>query len=281
MYNKIVDGVRLSLKKKYKKFCPVFLIGCGRSGTTILGSTLGKHPSITYLNERRDLWHKAYPDLDIWSGKYPTPKLIVDKNNNDIRKTKILKGLLLHEQVIDNGKILLEKLPVNNFRLDFINKAFPNAKYIYLHRNGLEVAKSIEKRVNDGTWYTGKHKWDLIEQLSNNHNISTENLSGFEKGLLEWRFSIDFSESFFSNLEKERFYSLSYQTFLENPKYQIENILKFMHLDFTDSLLHSMTEGIKRRSEKIQVIDDHNISLGGDHLKLSLANQLVQTAPNP
>ena len=30
---------------------PVFIIGCGRSGTTILGRTLAEHPRVKYLNE--------------------------------------------------------------------------------------------------------------------------------------------------------------------------------------------------------------------------------------
>ena len=48
---------------------PVFIIGCGRSGTTILGETLSRHSKVTYLNERRDLWFSAYPETDIWTGK--------------------------------------------------------------------------------------------------------------------------------------------------------------------------------------------------------------------
>jgi hypothetical protein len=32
---------------------PVFIVGCGRSGTTILGEMLGRHPQLAYLNEPR------------------------------------------------------------------------------------------------------------------------------------------------------------------------------------------------------------------------------------
>ncbi|WP_417860784.1 hypothetical protein [Winogradskyella sediminis] len=52
---KIINHYKFITLKKEKTLEPVFLIGCGRSGTTILGTTLGKHQSITYLNERRDL----------------------------------------------------------------------------------------------------------------------------------------------------------------------------------------------------------------------------------
>src|SRR3954469_16896480 len=46
---------------------PVFILGCGRSGTTIFGTALSKHKSITYLNEPRHLCFAAYPEADIWT----------------------------------------------------------------------------------------------------------------------------------------------------------------------------------------------------------------------
>src|ERR1700759_3667355 len=120
------------LKKKNYSFNPVFIIGCGRAGTTILGNSLSKHKSIRYLNERRDLWHRAYPELDIWSGKYKHPLLVATEKNVDSSKTKKLRRLFFREQVAANAEVLLEKLPINNFRLRFLNVCFPDAKYIYL-----------------------------------------------------------------------------------------------------------------------------------------------------
>ena len=46
---------------------PVFIIGCGRSGTTIFGTVLSKHQDVAYLNEHRRLWFSAYPETDIWT----------------------------------------------------------------------------------------------------------------------------------------------------------------------------------------------------------------------
>ena len=68
-----------------------------------------------------------------------TRKDVISKQNN------LLHYLFFREQVLGNSIILLEKLPINNFRLEFLNASFPDAKYIYLTRNGLEVSKSIEK----------------------------------------------------------------------------------------------------------------------------------------
>ena len=50
-------------KKNKYTLVPVFIIGCGRSGTTILGKTLSNHPKIKYLNERRDLYINLIQNL--------------------------------------------------------------------------------------------------------------------------------------------------------------------------------------------------------------------------
>ena len=46
---------------------PVLILGCGRSGTTILGQALAQHSEVTFLDEPRELWFRAYPATDIWT----------------------------------------------------------------------------------------------------------------------------------------------------------------------------------------------------------------------
>jgi hypothetical protein len=275
-----IDEIRYHRSKNKIKFQPAFLIGCGRSGTTILGTTLGKHKSIAYLNERRDLWHLAYPDFDIWTGQSSAPKLIATEADHDEIKTELLEKIFHKEQVLNNGCVLLEKLPINNFRLDFINKAFPNAKYIYLHRNGVEVARSIEKETLTRKWF-GQNcmKWKLLNELSNELDLSDRDFSNYEKALLEWRYSLQFSEAFFSKISSENYYTLSYQTFLENPKLQVENIYTFLNLKSPKSFTNKITRDIKRQSEPVSKLEEREIELGGANLKLSVENRLRQSAP--
>jgi len=272
---KIINHYKFLTLKKGSTFQPVFLIGCGRSGTTILGTTLGQHQSITYLNERRDLWHQAYPEFNIWSDKTVAPKLIATDTEATPKQTKRLQCLFFKEQVINQGAILLEKLPINNFRLEFINSAFPNAKYIYLHRNGIEVAKSIEKKADSGSWF-GKNsvKWNLINQLAAPLKIDTTTLSNYEKGLLEWRYSLEYSETFFKHLSKDKYHSLSYQSFLENPKIEIENIFSFLNLEHSEELTNNLTEGIQRKSKKRQMVTERDMTLAGPYLQQSIENTL-------
>lgn len=274
MFVKILNHIIFLFKRKHVTFNPVFIIGCGRSGTTILGETLSKHPEIKYLNERRDLWHKAYPEFDIWSGKQEMPKLFADKANVDFEKISLLKKLFFREQVLGNSKILLEKLPINNFRLEFLNHAFPNAKYIYLTRNGLEVSKSIERKIKKNNWFTGK-KLELLKEFSTQKNINfnCEIKTDLEKGMWEWRLSIQESDKFFSDMNSSKFTHLSYQDFIQNTGLALKQIFDFLNLASSEKLILNLSEKINLKNKSItQSAEENLMKIGGEILKSTINN---------
>ena len=261
-------------KKKYI-FTPIFIIGCGRSGTTILGETLSKHSEIKYLNERRDLWHKSYPQFNIWNQNTKNPQLFA--SNKDINNTKssLLKKLFFREQVIGKSSVLLEKLPINNFRLDFLNSTFPNAKYIYLRRNGLEVSSSIEKQINKRNWFSGE-KESLLKKYSEKINCKTEVETNFEKGMWEWKLSIDESNAFFNKLDNNKFIHLSYQDFIDNTYKELKSIFDFMNLQYSEEFLISISKDINRKNPSLSRIpNDNSEQIGGDILKQSINNTYI------
>lgn len=263
-------------RSKSSKLNPVFIIGCGRSGTTILGRTLSKHPDICYLNERRDLWHRAYPEFDIWSGKEKNVKLFLNGEDSNCKKLNKLKELFFLEQTYAGKKTLVEKLPINNFRLEFLITSFPNAKFILLHRNGLEVARSISKKI-PSKWFGEKDlKLKLLMDFAKQEGYQEviDNVSSdFDKGLFEWRLSMEQSHKFFSNLDKSNFISLSYQDFVNNPYHSLTKILHFLDLDCNSALIDTMCKDIKRKSIPIKEIDTDKVrNIGGPFLVESIEN---------
>src|SRR5687768_6763980 len=128
---------------------PVFIVGCGRSGTTALGRLLGEHPNVVYLNEPRALW-KLDPRTDVWSGDVPEARLDLDDVHPTIRSR--LRAAFFAKAADDD--LLVEKTPINSFRIDYIRAVFPRARFLHLLRNGLDVARSIERWCLEGRrWY--------------------------------------------------------------------------------------------------------------------------------
>src|SRR5690349_9110008 len=119
---------------------PVFIVGCGRSGTTALGTALSKHRQIAYLNERRHLWFAAYPETDIWTthAACRKGKLVLTAADADVTRSERLRRLFRCHAMLAGRPLVVEKLPINAFRLEFLQAVFPEARYIHIYRNGLE-----------------------------------------------------------------------------------------------------------------------------------------------
>ena len=259
----IINNLIFYFYRRYYVFSPVFIIGCGRSGTTILGNTLSQHNQIKYLNERRDLWHKSYPEFDIWNRKKKKLKIYADEKDFILHKHKKLSFLFFKEQVLSESKILLEKLPINSFRLNFLEKSFPNARYIYLTRNGLEVSRSIEKSIKNGNWFRNNNLLELYDIEPNDYN----------RGIWEWKLSIDHSDQFFRNIDSNRFIHLSYKDFIESPNNKVRDIFDFLELDYTDNLIKKISKKIKRKSLEVTKSEDQSLNvIGGDILEKTIQN---------
>ena len=238
---------------------PVFITGCGRSGTTILGKTLSHHPSFFYLNEPRHIWNRAYPETDISSRNASENKgnVCLNKSICTYRKNRILKGLFYSELVESGKKRLLEKLPVNNFRLDFINSIFPDALFIHIIRNGFEVARSIEKYCQAGKrwWGAGDYKWKELaryaEQFDNYKALPGICRTDYEKGLLEWRLSVDAAVSFFNASSENRSLVVKYEDLLANTSAVLDKIERFTGVSRSDEVHTYGAEQISRKSSEI------------------------------
>ena len=72
--------------------------------------------------------NKSYPEFNIWKENVLNSKLYVDEKDYDKEKSSKLRNLFLERQVLGNASTLLEKLPINNFRLKILQKSFQKLK---------------------------------------------------------------------------------------------------------------------------------------------------------
>ena len=101
---------------------PVFIIGCGHSGTSILLSILGNHSKV-----------------------YSVPKesYLFFENIRNIQKTLCL---WIYQSKSSKKEIILEKTPRHLHCVDSILKIFPHSKFIYITRDCRDTVISFMKR---------------------------------------------------------------------------------------------------------------------------------------
>ena len=262
---------------------PVLIIGCGRSGTTVLGNILSRHPAISFLNEPRHIWCACYPAADIWSWKASSRagRLLLTKDDADPLKSRRLARLLRFESVkTGGGNILLEKLPANVFRLDFIDSVFPDARYIHICRSGLETARSIAEISRYGSWWgVRSYKWKELVRIASLRE-ETAGLPDlcrnfYHRGLLEWRLSTEFICRFLNKKPIESFRETSYDSLVDHSVETIVSLLKFLGLEMNSEVDEFIGRGIHRFSPKLRGVSlsDTEVAIGGELLRVSVESE--------
>jgi len=268
---------------------PVFVVGCGRSGTTILGSTLGLHRHVTYLNEPRHLWHACFPETDVTTARSAARRgrVVLTAADADPGRSRRLRRVFRYETLRHRRPVLVEKLPINNFRLPFLLAIFPRARFVHIHRNGLEVARSIEKLSERGRWFErNPFKWDQLVGIAGAREetagLPARCTDWFHKGLLEWRLSTEAVVSFLRERPDESFHELSYRTLVESPERALRGVLAFTGLDGDPDLMAFARDRIRRRSEPLAgpQISATEREIGGPLLAQAIAarDSLVRAA---
>jgi hypothetical protein len=203
-----------------------FLTGCGRSGTTILGKVLARHPDIAYVNDRFSLWIEPFPFADVW-GLAPAPanhepRIALDESDaasaGDDARARFLGSL---DRARAGRRVLVEKVAINNFRLPFLAAIVSQARFINIVRHGVEVARSIARAAQAGRWYgRDDAKWLAIEHharaVGAGHllpHCSTD----YARGLLEWRLSVEAAERFHASRPEVPWLALRYEQLLSDP----------------------------------------------------------------
>ena len=193
-------------KNRYKPVKkPIFILGTGRSGTTILGVVLSMHREIGYLNEPKAMWHLIHPHEDI-IGSYSRDdakyRLTTEDATDEMRQRAAqMFGAYL---TATRSKRIVDKYPELIFRVGFVRALFPDARFIFLVRNGWDTCHSIanwSKRLGvhvngekHDWWGVEDRKWKLLsEQLAKTDPAFSEianEVAHFERHLdraaVEW-----------------------------------------------------------------------------------------------
>jgi LPS sulfotransferase NodH len=124
---------------------PIFIIGSPRSGTTLLFNVLSQSEYLWSLYGESMIWNKyAGPQYKGWETMELTASDATGDIANKIR-TEFCERVVNHEAKKPHAKLIrmVEKTPDNCFRIDFINRVFPDAYFIYIQRDGRNTISSM------------------------------------------------------------------------------------------------------------------------------------------
>lgn len=115
---------------------PIILIGSHRSGTTWMGELLSSAPGTVYWVEPRPVWMSADPRRD--DDEIPVERATPAAKNRIRREfaRRVRRG---------GGGRLCEKTPSNCLRVPFVAEVFPEAKFIFVVRDGRSVLRSSDE----------------------------------------------------------------------------------------------------------------------------------------
>jgi sulfotransferase family protein len=123
---------------------PIFIVGCSRSGTTVTYETIAAAPGLLSFGwEIPEFWESLYgPHACGWASHAAAA--------SDARPEHRTAAQRHFFERLGRGQVL-DKTCINVLRVEYLYALFPNARFIYLHRDGRDnVSSLIEGWRHDG-----------------------------------------------------------------------------------------------------------------------------------
>ena len=226
----------------------LFIVGCVRSGTTLLQSLLAAHPQITSFPEThffpyvtgsklQKLFRIASPE-----GKVTIYKFLKDINEENFENLIPKNSFLVKDfinsfvKILDNitikrGKIIwLEKTPRHLYYIDIIEKYIRKVKFIHIVRNGEDVVASLYdiNRTHPDLW--------RIE-------------GGIDSFIDRWNKDIKITKR---HINKSNHFLVKFDELLQNTEFVLGKLCTFIGVDFSKKMLErdvSITEKLILENE--------------------------------
>lgn len=221
----------------------LFLVGCPRSGTTLLQSMLSSHPKVISFPETHLLSHTipANPVLRFFKIYRSTSRSVLLRRMIDlelnreqvfISKSVIFRSVAWVNVLLENIDRLashlaegnpafwLEKTPRHLRYISLISKADPNSRFIHIIRKGKDVASSMY-------FATQKHP----EQWGGERSI--------EKCVYWWNRSTKYSKQY---LGSQNHIFISYEQLVSEPEVVLRAFCKKTGLSYRPAMIQSYHE---------------------------------------
>jgi LPS sulfotransferase NodH len=184
------------------------IVGCARSGTSILGELIAAHPAVRYVFEPHDVWDCA------GLGANDSHRLTAQHATASIR-SRIRDWARAQE----DGALLVEKTPRNALRVPFLRAVLPEARIIHIVRDGRDVACSLVPGI-------GGAEWHHLRPPSWRRLLATE--TGVVRCAHAWTANVEIA---LNDLAGVPHLAIRYEDLVAQPRVEMVKILRYLGLD--------------------------------------------------
>lgn len=141
------DGVWAIAKPRFQR--PVFIVGCSRSGTTVVYNVLGMATELASMHkESHDFWNFLHPPSEInWDSHIVTAADVSEKDREEVSRFYFRNF---------GRRRFIDKANQNCFRIPYLHALFPDACFVYVKRDGRDNINSLihgwDRPDEYGTW---------------------------------------------------------------------------------------------------------------------------------
>jgi hypothetical protein len=217
---------------------PVFVIGCPRSGTSLLFELLRRHPALASLRgEGHVLWSTyQHPRFKGWASDRAVA--------GDIRpgERQFLYSAIAR---IAGPRRFLDKTPKNVMRLPYLGELFPDATFVLLSRDGRAVVSSLIEgwEVRQSPVYRLPQRLDLEEYRGRLWSFvlpprwrAWASTSLRQVAALQFASSYDLMLADRSGVDADRIVELRFEDLVARPLVEVGRVLERLELPFSDEV---------------------------------------------
>lgn len=250
----------------------VVIIGAPRSGTNMLRDLLEELPGVgTWpCDEINYIWRHG-------NVRFPSDEFIPEMATPAIKRY-----IQAQFDSYANGhdlNVLVEKTCANSLRVGFVNEVVPDAKYIFIVRDGLDAVGSamlrwkaeldipyLMKKVryvppSDLPYYGLRYFWHRVYRVFSGEKrlaiwgpVLSDMKSILQKHkldeacALQWAVCVDAAEQAFNNIPVERVLRVRYEDFVRNPVAEFTKVAQFVGKEMSPEFEKTLRSSVSASS---------------------------------
>jgi len=251
---------------------PIFIIGAARSGTNMLRDIIAQAPDVATwdCDEINPIWRHG-------NLSHPNDEFRPEMASQQVKK--FVRNAFFKISKRYKATYVLEKTCANSLRVSFLNEIFPNAKYIFIIRDGRDTVASAALRWNapfdlnytlkklrytpvvDLPYYAMRYGWNRIRQLFSKKStlgfwgVQIKNIQDHlsDKSLrevcaLQWRDCVEKSLEDFNLISDHQIITIKYEAFVVDPQSEVSKLFNFIGIEMQNDTLEKLTAEVSPKS---------------------------------